>query len=189
MTSDSSTFSTELGITLPVMKNNITLIKNDHPLMHRSSQLLTDDELANPDHKSRLIAPILLEAMNSYLGLGISACQLGIDVSMFAMNVDGISRICCNPQIVAASSEMEKQREGCLSFPGLELNVNRPVAIVVRYYNVDCVEVTEHLDGLAARVWLHEYDHCNGICFTKRVSKLSLNMATKKLSKINKRKN
>ena len=49
--------------------------------------------------------------------------------------------------------------------------------------SIEGEEITERLEGLEARVWLHEYDHCQGICFTDRVGKLSINMAKRRQAK------
>jgi peptide deformylase len=162
-------------------------IQSNDPLLHRPSQPVSEEQMANGGEQIKPIAAILIKTMKDRNALGVSACQIGIDMAMFATYVDGVIRICVNPLIVASATNMEKQPEGCLSFPGLYLKVNRPDAAVVRYHNVDGVEVTEHLDGLSARVWLHEYDHTMGICFTDRVSKLSLDMAKRRLNKQNKR--
>ena len=53
----------------------------------------------------------------------------------------------------------------------------------MRYKTIEGEEITERLEGLEARVWLHEYDHCQGICFTDRVGKLSINMAKRRQAK------
>jgi peptide deformylase len=82
---------------------------------------------------------------------------------------------------------MEKQEESCPSFPGLKLLITRPEAVAVRYNALDGTEITEKLEGAAARAWLHEYDHTQGICFTDRASRLHRNMAKKRLTKILKR--
>jgi peptide deformylase len=163
------------------------LIPNDDQLLHNPSLPVTEAQMADQCRELKPIAALLLQGINEYQALGISACQLGINMAMFAMDVDGQPRICINPSIVAATSEMYRQEEGCLSFPGLALKVNRPAEVVVRYHNMDGNEVTEHLSGLTARVWLHEYDHTIGVCFTDRVGKLSLNMAKKRLAKAQKR--
>ena len=117
----------------------------------------------------------------------MSAVQMGVDMSMFAMMTESQPKVCINPEIVAASFEMVLMEEGCLSFPGLHLQVRRPAGIVARYKTIEGQEVTERLEGMDARVWLHEYDHCQGICFTDRVSKLKLSMANKRLKKKSKR--
>jgi len=130
------------------------------------------------------LASFILEAMNSNLSMGMSACEIGVDLAVFAINTEGVIRVCVNPQLVAASADMASEPETCPSFPGLSLAVRRPVAVVARYLNIEGTEVTEHLEGESARAWLHEYDHVNGICFTDRVSKLKLNMAKKRAAKM-----
>ena len=163
------------------------LVSSDNPILHRPSKPVMEEQLSNGGERLKPIAHELISSMKSHSAYGISACQLGIDLALFAMDVDGRIRICANPQIVASAVRMEKSEEGCLSFPGLYLRVNRPDAVVVRYHNIDGLEVTEQLEGLEARVWLHEYDHTQGICFTDRVSKLVLDMAKRKLAKNRKR--
>lgn len=163
------------------------ILKQDHPLLHKPSTLATEQQLREKCEELKPIAALLIKTMDDHQALGVSACQIGIDSAMFAMNVDGNIKVCINPQVVAASVDMAKDEEGCLSFPGLFMRINRPAAVVVRYHDVDGNEVTEQLDGLAARVWLHEYDHTQGICFTDRASKLTLNMARKKLAKATKK--
>lgn len=165
----------------------MNLIPNDNPLLHRPSNAATEDQLADQCRELKPIAALLVQCMHEHRALGVSACQIGIDLAMFSTMVNGNARICINPSIVAAAADMERMEEGCLSFPGLLLKVNRPSEVVVRYHNMDGVEVTEHLSGLDARVWLHEYDHTMGICFTNRVGKLSLSMAKKRLAKSKKR--
>lgn len=181
--------------TLIINEPRLSLVENTNPILHKTSQLFTDDDLKDVDVLQHL-SSILINEMYRHDALGVSACQFGIDRAIFVMQTFGTAdenvvstKTCINPQIVAAVSSMKKEKEGCLSFPGLELSVNRPEEIMVRYFDLNGKEVTEHLVGLDARIWLHEYDHCNGICFTDRVSKLSLSMAKKKLEKTKKRNN
>lgn len=158
------------------------IINQTDPLLHRPSQQLAQEQLSNTD-EIKTLASLLIDCIYKKTAFGVSACQLGIDVAMFAMEVNGRMRVCINPQIVASAVDMEIQEEGCLSYPGLSLKIRRPDSVVVRYLTIEGQEITEQLDGLDARVWLHEYDHTMGICFTDRVSKLSLDMAKKKLNK------
>jgi len=159
------------------------LVESTHQLLHQPATAVTDTQLTDYVNQLKPIASLLIETIIDKNALGISACQLGVDMAMFAMLVDDQMRICINPQIVAASFTMELMQEGCLSFPNLLLKVRRPSGVMVRYHNLEGQEITEKLEGLAARVWLHEYDHVNGVCFTDRVGKLSLNMAKKRLAK------
>lgn len=159
------------------------LVQSNDPILSQSCKSVGQELLDNNAAGIKPIAAALIDKIYSLNALGISACQIGIDLALFAIIVDGKTRICANPQIVAAAADMEKDDEGCLSFPGLYLKVNRPNAVVVRYLNEDGKEITEQLDGLAARAWLHEYDHTIGICFTSRVTKLALDIANRKLNK------
>jgi peptide deformylase len=84
---------------------------------------------------------------------------------------------CINPKIVALSEEREMSQEGCLSFPNLWLNVKRPSKVKVTYHTVTGEEVEAELDGLHARVFLHEFDHLMGVTFDQRVSNLGLQLA------------
>ena len=163
------------------------LVEKNNTILHKASTQVGPELLADNGRGLKPIASLLIEQLSKHQAVGVSACQIGIDLAMFAVDVDHIVKVCVNPQIVAASSDMEKGLEGCLSFPDLWLKVNRPAAVVVRYLNIDANEVTEQLDGFMARAWLHEFDHTNGICFTNRVSKLSLDMANRKLNKKNRR--
>jgi peptide deformylase len=162
------------------------IINQNEPILHRPSQQLTKEQIESKE-EIKTVASLLISTIYSNSALGASACQIGVDLAMFAMDTGERIRVCINPQIVAAAVNMEMQEEGCLSYPGLRLKIKRPDSVVVRYLDIDGQEVTEQLDGLEARVWLHEYDHTMGICFTDRASKLSIDMAKKRLNKIMKR--
>ena len=166
-----------------------TLVKDDDPILHRASTPVPASKFENHSIELKPIATLLLEQIYLHNALGISACQIGIDMSMIAFDVNGLIRVCINPEIVAVpiEADMPKEKEGCLSYPGLELKVKRPSSVIVRYKDIDGVEVQEKLDGLAARVFLHEYDHTKGMCFVDRVSKLTLDMAMRKKEKNEKR--
>jgi peptide deformylase len=165
------------------------IISSSDPLLHTPSRQFIEDELKDAEVSLKPIAKELISILYQQNALGVSACQVGIDAAMFVMDVNNNIRVCSNPTILAASLDMSLGTEGCLSYPGLKLNVRRPESIAVQYYDLDGNEVREHLEGIEARVWLHEYDHTMGICFTDRVSKLSLNMAKKKLAKVIKKRN
>ena len=74
--------------------------------------------------------------------------------------------------LVSADEEQELGQEGCLSFPGLLLQISRPKIIMVRYQNNKGEFLLSRLTGLEARCFQHELDHLDGITFNKRVSKL-----------------
>ena len=116
-------------------------------------------------------------------GLGFAANQMGFLYRIFAMNIGGTTKFYYNPEVIEAGDEVVTFEEGCLSFPNLMLKVKRPKNVVVRYQDRDGEVHNEELTGLASRCFQHELDHLDGICFTDRISKLSLEMAKKKLAK------
>jgi len=89
-----------------------------------------------------------------------------------------------NPVITEVSTNQVEMTEGCLSFPGLFMNVKRPDTVGVKYLDTQQKECIIKLEGFHARVFLHEYDHLQGITFDQRVSKMRLDMAKKKQKKL-----
>lgn len=164
-----------------------SLVDSNDPILHKPTTAVADSEFQNDSAELKPIAALLIQELYKQQALGVSACQLGIDKSMFVMDVEGQLKVCINPTIVAAVADMNIGAEGCLSFPGLQLKVMRPTGVIVKYKDIDGREVTEQLESMQARVWLHEYDHTQGICFIDRVSKLKLDMAKKKKDKLQRR--
>jgi peptide deformylase len=76
--------------------------------------------------------------------------------------------VCFNPRIIKSYTEEVEMEEGCLSYPDLFLKVKRPDKIVVKYEDVDKKTHKLKLEGLASRVFQHEYYHMEGIDFTQR---------------------
>ncbi len=110
-------------------------------------------------------------------GIGIAANQIGIADRLFLMHDfnEGAYRIITNPEVISASKDTELGREGCLSFPGIFVEIERPVSVVFRYnavlnFIVTDTIVTHVCDGIEARCFFHELDHINGICCVKTQS-------------------
>ena len=79
---------------------------------------------------------------------------------------------------------MIRDKEGCLSFPGLALNVERHSWVEAEFINEECKVVQMRFEGLTARCFQHELDHMNGIKFTNHVKPLALQMAKKQQQKL-----
>ena len=127
----------------------------------------------------------MFETMKNYGGIGLSANQVGKPYRMFVMgdNVNinkGQKWVCINPEITNISKETIRYKEGCLTFPFLFLDIERPQKIKVKYLNEQLETVEEEFDGIVSRCYQHELDHMQGTVFTELVSKLKLNMALKK---------
>lgn len=129
----------------------------------------------------------MIDIMMKEGGLGLAANQVGLNAQIFVMrptlfaNREPFEVI--DPVITAVSDETEIGPEGCLSYPGLWLDVKRPTAISAKFFDRTHTERTIELYDLDARCFLHEYDHLQGITFTDRVSKLKLDRAVKKQKK------
>lgn len=102
-------------------------------------------------------------------GMGLAANQVGIDTSLFVTWVDGKYKAYFNPQLLLWSDKLVDFDEGCLSFAGESIIVKRPDWIKLEYQDHKGNTKREILDGLNARVCLHEYDHLKGITFHQRV--------------------
>ena len=141
------------------------LIKSDDPLLHNR----IDSCSYNLDRN--FLSRTLIESMIHYNGVGLSANQIGISERAFAMIRDieyNEIIVCFNPRIVKTYSEKVEMEEGCLSYPDEFLEIERSETVVVKYEDVNKVDHKIKLEGFAARVFLHEFDHMQGINFTQR---------------------
>ena len=128
----------------------------------------------------------LIDSMEHYQGVGLSANQIGIPERVFIMYEDVNTRkilTCFNPKIVETSKEEISIDEGCLTYPGVWLKVKRPIAIKVEFEDEKGEKYERTLDGLSSRIFQHEYDHMEGTDFTQKVSRLKIERAMKKLNK------
>ena len=132
----------------------------------------------------------LTETMQNFTGIGLSANQCGIMERVFVMYSDVKKKeimACFNPKIISESEEKILMDEGCLTYPGLWVKVKRPEGIEVMYEDENGKKQEKALFGLEARVFQHEYDHMEGTNFTKKVSRLRLDRAKKRLKKVQKK--
>ena len=144
----------------------------------------------SPDLDRDDVEEKLLDSMKNYNGIGLSANQIGIMERVFVMYSDVKKRetiTCFNPEIVTKSDTEILMEEGCLTYPGLWLKVKRPDGIEVQYEDKSGEIQHQAMFGLECRIFLHEYDHMEGTDFTKKVSKIRLDRAKKRLSKMVKR--
>ena len=141
------------------------LVDPEHQLFHHRIQSCSYN--LDRHHLSR----VLIDNMIHYNGIGISANQIGIWERAFAMVRDIENNevmVCFNPRIVKSYTEEVEMEEGCLSYPELFLKIKRPDKIVVKYEDEDKKIHKMKLQGLASRVFQHEYDHMEGVDFTQR---------------------
>ena len=143
----------------------LKLIPNTHPILHERVKPCSKD-LDRPE-----MSRILKENMIHYEGVGLSANQIGIGERVFIMmlNMETEETITCfNPRIIKRYDDNVWCEEGCLSFPDEIINVERPDRIIIKYEDEDKKDHKIKLSGMAARIFLHEFDHLEGIVFTQR---------------------
>ena len=141
------------------------LVEPEHQLFHHRINSCSYNLARH--HLSR----VLIDNMIHHNGIGISANQIGIWERAFAMVRDLENNevmVCFNPRIIKSYSEEVEMEEGCLSYPELFLKIKRPDKIIVKYEDEDKKTHKIKLQGLASRVFQHEYDHMEGIDFTQR---------------------
>lgn len=111
--------------------------------------------------------------MGDALGVGLAAPQLGMSQRLLVYRIgpDGTLVALVNPQIEWAGDEKEIAEEGCLSIPGIHVDVERPVHVRVRAQDELGEERVVEASGLEARVIQHEIDHLDGTLILDRCPK------------------
>ena len=142
--------------------------------------------IAKVDDKLRNTIVEMLQTMYSADGIGLAAPQVGINKQLIVIDIaldkpDEPPLVLINPKIVKSGSNLCNSEEGCLSIPGVYLDVIRPELIEVTYKNELGKPCKLKADGLLSRVIQHEMDHLNGVMFVDRVENtLALNEELKK---------
>ena len=127
----------------------------------------------------------MVRAMIDANGMGLAANQIGITKRFFAIGHDTFdtfkkNAIIWNPRLIKTSEEKVVDVEGCLSFKGIWLKVERPKTVEVQYETTQGKTRYARLDGMESKCFQHECDHLEGVTFNRRVSKLRWDMANKR---------
>jgi peptide deformylase len=121
--------------------------------------------------------------MSDALGVGLAAPQLGVSQRLLVYRVgpDAPVVALANPEIEWTSEEAEVLEEGCLSIPGITVDVERPVYVRVRALDEEGEERRVEASGLEARVIQHEMDHLDGVLILDRTTREQRREAMKAL--------
>jgi peptide deformylase len=111
--------------------------------------------------------------MNDAYGVGLAAPQLGVSQRLLVYRVgpEAPVIVLANPEIEWSSKESEFLDEGCLSIPGITVDVERPVFVRVRAQDEEGEQRSVEASGLEARVIQHEMDHLDGVLILDRTSR------------------
>lgn len=118
--------------------------------------------------RNQQLAQRMIRFMRAARALGLSANQIGQDVSVFVMQVNGLTRVCFNAEIVAHDINTVVEPEGCLSFADSHCLVPRFDRIQVQYQTAEGHTVVAELQALESRCFQHELDHTQGITMWQR---------------------
>ena len=118
------------------------------------------------------VAERMIELMHEANGVGLAAPQIGLSWRMFVTDApdDGGPRVFVNPKLTGFTVEKNSSEEGCLSLPGIQVDVERPVGTTITALDLEGKEFSINSEAFVARVWQHEFDHLNGVLIIDRVS-------------------
>ncbi|MGA1352574.1 MAG: peptide deformylase, partial [Ilumatobacteraceae bacterium] len=127
------------------------------------------EPVSNIDEKLIRLTDEMFTVMYAAPGIGLAAPQIGVQRQVFVYDIDEERKVILNPQIVESSGEWVYD-EGCLSIPGLYVEMLRPKKVLVRGINLDGNQVEIEADELLARLFQHEIDHLNGVLMFDRMT-------------------
>ena len=118
---------------------------------------------------ARLVDDMYETLYESDSGIALAAPQIGVQKQIFVWNIDDEQMAMINPQIVESSGEWVYD-EGCLSIPGLYVELLRPNHVLVRGLTVDGDEIEIEASELMGRMFQHEIDHLHGVLMFDRMT-------------------
>ena len=150
------------------------------------------------------LARDMLETMIAEEGIGLAAQQVGKALRLFIADLLGRTSeaepirldgkiippallfplVAVNPEVEYVPGEIKAVEEGCLSFPGIRGDIARPLAVKLRYQDLQGQPHVVETSGLLARVFQHEFDHVEGVLFIDRMDPSDLEALDTKLKKL-----
>lgn len=128
------------------------------------------------DEELRRTVDAMYDRMFKSSGVGLAAPQVGLKQRILVLNSEGdpekpeLNLTLINPTIVARSGDPTRYDEGCLSFPGIYAEIERPDRCTVEAFDVDGNPIREEYSGFVSRVIQHEFDHLEGVLLVDRMS-------------------
>lgn len=160
----------------------LPVVKYGDPVLQKAG-----DDVTNIDGKLADFIGSMFETMYDAKGVGLAAPQVALSKQLFVMDISAGKEsseriVCINPKIVDSKGKVVGE-EGCLSFPGIYFEVERPEIVTVQAIDLDGKEFTFEVSGFAARCVLHENDHINGKVFIEYLNPLKRELVGRKIKK------
>jgi len=175
------TIDTASGIVTEELIEPLRIFGESHPMLSVS---IPEYKEAIPNPSMKNLVARLKMTMKLYSGIGLSANQCGIFQRVFVIGTEHFQIACINPKVVAQSKELSRENEGCLSFPGMFMKVERPIWCDAEFYDETGAFKQIRLEGLTAKCYLHELDHMNGVKFIDHAGPLAVQMARQRQGKL-----
>lgn len=152
------------------------LVKEDDPILKQKCE----EHTASPETETLVYDMISL--MQEHDGIGLAAPQVGVAERLFVIGHKETGFVVCiNPVLHdVEDAEEESFKEGCLSFPHLEMKIKRKNKIICEFTDLNGVRKSSQFVGVWAQAIQHEYDHLEGITFDERAGDTVLSMAKSK---------
>lgn len=152
---------------------SLRVIKYPDPSLRAKNEEITMEELK--DGSIKQLAKEMFLVMYAAEGVGLAAPQVGVNKRLMVFNESGDRKkwldevVMINPKIVEGSEGTEIGIEGCLSFPGMDGDVERAKWVKVEALNMSGKKIKKKYTGWTARLFQHEYDHLDGVVYIDRL--------------------
>ncbi len=172
----------QLARTAEKTKSSIAVSKDplkEPPLqIHKLGDKVLREEarrISKVDETVRDLVRNMLRSMYSAKGIGLAAPQVGVNKQLLVIDLDLETPstpplVFINPEITGTSASLDTYEEGCLSIPGVYLDVIRPSSINLSFRDEMGRPKKMKADGLLSRCIQHEMDHLNGVLFVDLVN-------------------
>jgi peptide deformylase len=149
--------------------------------------LTPTDEVVEVDDEVRTLVTDMIETMYAAPGIGLAANQVGVSrrvciVDLSVGETEGDLKVFINPKLVATEGS-DIAEEGCLSFPDVHLDIERPYSATVEALDLGGRPFRLTADGLLARAMQHEIEHLDGKTFLRNLSSLKREMVKRQIKK------
>jgi len=149
---------------------SLSIVSFPHECLKRRA-----DPVDPSDPAVAAVAARMIELMHEANGVGLAAPQVGLPWRLFvthARDADPVDRVFINPVLSLGRGQIDIEEEGCLSLPGIHVQVRRAVHVRVEATDIEGQPLSLDLDGFPARVVQHEFDHLEGILIIDRMGPL-----------------
>lgn len=158
-----------------------------HPLLRKRVK-----EAQFPDDAFFELSRNMVETMRFYEGVGLAAPQIGMDLRLIVIDPGRLKddammqpMVLVNPMILSSEGEAV-YREGCLSIPGIYVDVKRPKTVTVQYQDIKGQIRMSHFTDVESRIVQHEIDHLDGILFIDHLNPFRRWLLNSKLNDLKK---